>query len=140
MKRGAAMGYPAARPSTGAPQSGRLFGTRIGRVLALVIVPVMAAPSDVCASDKEAGQALYERNCQACHGASGNGEGPAARSLRPRPTSFTASAYWAGTSDQAVAAAIVGGRPGTAMMAFQTFSSEQLDDLVSYLRTLSPTP
>ena len=112
----------------------------MGRGLALVLVAVMTVSTRVHASDEEAGKVLYERNCQACHGVSGNGDGAAARSLRPRPTPFNASAYWAGTSDEAVVAAIVGGRPGTSMMAFQTFSSEQLDDLVAYLRTLSSTP
>jgi mono/diheme cytochrome c family protein len=108
--------------------------------LALAFVPVMTLSSLTHAADAGAGKTLYERNCQACHGASGGGDGPAARSLRPRPTKLNTAAYWAGTTNEAVKSAIREGRPGTSMMAFATLSPKQLDDVVAHLRTLSPTP
>lgn len=33
----------------------------------------------------EAGERLYEQSCATCHGATGNGDGPAAKALDPRP-------------------------------------------------------
>ncbi len=33
----------------------------------------------------EAGKRLYEKSCAACHGATGNGDGPAAKALDPPP-------------------------------------------------------
>jgi mono/diheme cytochrome c family protein len=31
---------------------------------------------------------LYEKNCQSCHGASGKGDGPAAKVMKPPPQDF----------------------------------------------------
>lgn len=33
----------------------------------------------------EAGEAIYEANCAACHGPGGNGDGPASMGLDPKP-------------------------------------------------------
>jgi mono/diheme cytochrome c family protein len=37
----------------------------------------------------EEGKLLYGIYCQSCHGSEGRGDGPMARSLRPRPTDLT---------------------------------------------------
>ena len=34
------------------------------------------------------GKKLYEQNCVACHGAKGDGKGPAAAALKPAPSDF----------------------------------------------------
>ncbi|MFQ5772303.1 MAG: c-type cytochrome, partial [bacterium] len=39
------------------------------------------------------GQQVYNRACVACHGKSGDGNGPAAKYLDPRPRDFTAGTY-----------------------------------------------
>ncbi|MEX2158645.1 MAG: CopD family protein [Dehalococcoidia bacterium] len=36
----------------------------------------------------EAGQVVFERNCMACHGQGGRGDGPAGRNLNPPPADF----------------------------------------------------
>ena len=38
----------------------------------------------------EKGKASFSRNCVACHGAKGEGDGPAAKALKPRPRNLVA--------------------------------------------------
>jgi len=112
--------------------------------LAPLVVPLLVAAasfsSPALADDTAAGKSIYERNCLACHGAKGAGDGPAARALRPPPTPFNTADFWSKTTDAKVKAAIKTGRPGTSMMAFGSLTPEQLDSLVAYLRSFAPTP
>src|SRR4030042_7127417 len=39
----------------------------------------------------EKGKEIYERMCVLCHGQKGDGNGPAAKGLNPKPTNFTES-------------------------------------------------
>ena len=41
------------------------------------------------AATLELGRSVYERDCIGCHGPKGDGQGPAARFLSPRPRDFT---------------------------------------------------
>lgn len=91
------------------------------------------------AADPAAGKVLYAASCTACHGTAGNGKGPAAVALKPKPTDFTAAAYWAGKTDAQVATAIRAGRPGTSMSSFTELSDADVADLVAYLRSFSAT-
>jgi mono/diheme cytochrome c family protein len=42
---------------------------------------------------RAAGKALYDKYCSQCHGETGDGEGPAAPFLRPKPRDFTTGKY-----------------------------------------------
>jgi len=80
---------------------------------------------------------LYDRYCLACHGAFGNGEGPAAPWLWPPPRDFTTGAFkWRSTASGQpptradVRAAIRNGTPGTSMHAFDdALTEDQIDAL-----------
>lgn len=91
------------------------------------------------AGDAAAGKELYAANCTACHGVKGDGRGPAAVALNPKPADFTSASFWQGRTDAQVAGSIRSGRPGTSMTGFTQLSEGDLDDLVTYLRTLAPT-
>ena len=91
----------------------------------------------VWAGDAERGQAIYGSNCVACHGKSGDGKGPAAQSMRPPATDFTAAEWWKGKTDDQIAKMIKDGRAGTSMVAFPKLSADELDDVVAYLRELA---
>ncbi len=95
-----------------------------------------AAPA-AHAADAGSGKAIYEANCTACHGTAGNGKGPAAVALTPKPTDFTAAAYWEGKSDAQVLGSVKAGRPGTSMTAFTQLSAAELGSVVEYLRGFS---
>lgn len=83
-----------------------------------------------------AGRAIYVAKCQACHGATGKGDGPAARALQRPPRDFSQPTFWASRTDDQVKAVIRTGYPGpiTLMRGFP-MPEAQLDDLVVYLRT-----
>jgi cytochrome c oxidase cbb3-type subunit 2 len=60
-------------------------------------VPQTAAARAPAAADGEAlrrrGRAVYARRCAGCHGPDGDGNGPAATFLSPRPRDFTAGVF-----------------------------------------------
>ena len=64
-----------------------MAGIRVLAVTAaLLIVPGVAWGQ---AGDANAGKAVYERKCLLCHGEKGDGKGPAAELLDPKPRDFT---------------------------------------------------
>lgn len=92
------------------------------------------------------GAILYDRFCVACHGSYGDGKGPAAPWLWPRPRDFTRGEYkWRSTPSGApptsedLARAIRHGVPGTSMHPFgATLTDEHVDALVAHLRGFAP--
>ena len=56
--------------------------------------PVLSSP-EVLAE----GKALYQRNCQLCHGASGRGDGPATGYVKPAPADISTPAAQAAMTD-----------------------------------------
>lgn len=80
------------------------------------------------------GQAIFAANCVVCHGAAGQGDGPQATTLNPRPPDFT-QPHTAYHSDGYLFNAIKDGFPGSAMPAWDSkFSDPEKWDLVNYLR------
>lgn len=89
--------------------------------------------SDVTVSgDAKRGAELWSAHCASCHGASG--EGASAQSL-------TKPSFLSTVSDGFLRYAIVHGRDGTPMPAFEeTLSAQEIDDLVVYLRSFEERP
>lgn len=107
-------------------------GGAIALLVAWFAVPASAAVDD--------GKSIYTAKCSACHGASGKGDGPAARALPKPPRDFTDPAFWAGTNDDAVKTVIKNGLPGTIMRGFP-MPEDQSAALVAYLRSFAaPAP
>ena len=48
----------------------------------------LANPLPTSTENISAGKRLYQTHCQACHGVSGKGDGPACKSLAPRPANL----------------------------------------------------
>lgn len=83
------------------------------------------------------GAALYAKECRACHGDGGRGDGPAARALFPAPTDLTSYALLHGTSPLAFYQRLTMGVAGTAMPSFETrLSAEDRWALALYAATL----
>jgi mono/diheme cytochrome c family protein len=86
------------------------------------------------------GKNLFALNCASCHGTSGQGNGPAAAALNPKPRDFT-SGYWRyGGGVARVVRTISEGSPGTAMAAFMSIPLQDRFALAHYVRSLSPKP
>lgn len=84
---------------------------------------------------------LYEHNCAACHGQTGNGNGPAADTTTEEPTAFADSAYMFMMRGDVLYAKIRRGGMGTDMPNFGTlFTQDETLALVDYLWVLAFAP
>lgn len=82
------------------------------------------------------GETLYARNCAACHGETGDGDGPGGRYMEERPTDFTNARTMAGGSSEIYYAKIRRGGMGTGMPYWGTiFTEEESWSIVDYLWT-----
>jgi alcohol dehydrogenase (cytochrome c) len=75
-----------------------------------------------------AGQALYNQNCAACHGASAQGD---------RGPSLVSGVFRHGGADGQIFLSIRSGIRGSQMPAFAQFSSDQIWQIIAFLRDLS---
>lgn len=94
--------------------------------------------------DAARGDALYRRNCAACHGANGDGRGPIARDLEPRPRDLTTGAFAfrstpSGTppTDDDLFVTITRGIPGTAMAGWGALPADDRWQLVYAVEAFS---
>src|SRR5262249_16910988 len=94
--------------------------------------------------DANAGKGTYERKCLLCHGEKGDGNGPGAEHLVPRPRDFTKGLYKVRTTanktpaDQDVFNVVTHGMPGTSMPAWAVLPDRERWNLVAYLKTFAP--
>jgi copper transport protein len=85
------------------------------------------------------GQLLYQQHCATCHGETGTGNGPAARSLLPPPADLTQHVRWHSTEQ--LDWFIANGVQGTSMIAFaDALDPAQRSDVISHLHALARAP
>jgi copper transport protein len=90
-------------------------------------------------SSIQAGQALYQANCLACHGPLGRGDGPIGLTLNPRPADLTQHAVPGVHTDGQLFLWISNGYPNSVMPGFSDKLSEtDRWNLVNFIRTLAP--
>jgi mono/diheme cytochrome c family protein len=105
---------------------------------ALATMGCLLVPGGASAEVEIPGQATYRAQCAMCHGEQGNGDGPAAAMLNPKPKDLGAADFWTGRTEGSVAEVVRQGKPDSAMMGYQSvLSAEQIRDVVTYLRSLS---
>lgn len=89
-----------------------------------------------------AGRSLYAQHCAACHGSSGEGNGPAAGELATPPRDLTERGQWRWVQngndnmELELARLIKFGRPGTSMPGTEWLSDEELRDVIAFLSTI----
>jgi mono/diheme cytochrome c family protein len=89
----------------------------------------------------ELGEALYGRDCAACHGLQGAGDGVMAGDLPETPHDWTDPTYLMGASDALLHGKIVRGGMGTGMPGWgDIYTDEQVWALVAYLRSFGFAP
>jgi cytochrome c oxidase cbb3-type subunit 2/cytochrome c oxidase cbb3-type subunit I/II len=86
--------------------------------------------------DAVRGRELFATSCAGCHGPRGEGDGPAASSLRPQPANLAAHEY----TTARLSDALWNGVAGTAMHAWRDHSLEDLAALAGAVRELSAMP
>ena len=88
------------------------------------------------------GRPLYEQNCVACHGAAGDGKGPRAAVIVPKPRSFVSVESRAAFSRPVLVLSITQGKRGTGMPAWEkVLSPQEIADVAEYVfqRFISPS-
>ncbi len=128
-------------------RSGRVrppgFLAAAGVVAVLAAAWTAAAPEALAAQDIDRGRELYDRWCAACHGFEGDGHGPAATWMLPRPRDFTRGVYQIRTTaggelptDADLMRMIDEGMPGTSMPGWaDALSRRDREALVAYLKS-----
>ncbi|HJR66967.1 MAG TPA: cytochrome c/FTR1 family iron permease [Gemmatimonadaceae bacterium] len=92
------------------------------------------------ALDVAAGGALYAQNCASCHGATGMGDGPAARGMTPAPPPLGDAEAMADLTPALIFRVISVGIAGTPMIAWgDRLTADQRWDIVAYLHSLRAT-
>lgn len=90
------------------------------------------------------GQAVYMKRCVQCHGASGDGNGPVAVHMYPRPRDytrgifkFTSTPFGARPRREDLLATLHRGVVGTSMPSFRLLAKKDLEAVVDYVIVLS---
>ena len=90
------------------------------------------------------GARVYNARCAGCHGISGDGQGPAAEHLRPRPRDyrkgifkFTSTDYGAKPARHDLVRTIRRGAKGTSMPGFPWMLDEDIEAVIDYVLFLS---
>lgn len=80
------------------------------------------------------GRTFYLANCATCHGARGDGQGPRAYFIRPRPRNFTDAGARQTFNRPALFAATAKGKLGTEMPAWdKVLSAQEIADVAEYV-------
>ncbi len=94
--------------------------------------------------DPKKGKAKYVENmrCSACHGDTGQGNGPAAVALNPKPRNFQDAAYMKAKSDDHLFKVIKNGGPAVGLSPLMApfgpqLSDKEIWDIIAYIRTLA---
>lgn len=87
------------------------------------------------------GEKLYRYACATCHGVLGDGRGPSAEPLDPKPRDLTTGEYIMGGTDREIYQSISAGVPGSTMPAWRDLlSRDQRWGLVEYVKSLPVRP
>ncbi len=90
------------------------------------------------------GRVVYERHCAACHGVTGDGNGPAAVWLYPKPRNFSAGQFKIKSTpgqslptDDDLFQSVTRGLPGSSMPSFAYLTVRERGDVVQYVKHLT---
>ncbi len=117
------------------------------RILKRSIFPVIASctlammVNGVLAADPDAGQQKFQQFCTTCHGENGQGDGPAAASLKPAPRDLSDAEWQASVDDQHILVVTRDGGAAAGLSPMMTpwghsLSEEDLHNIVAYIRSL----
>ncbi len=81
-------------------------------------------------TEENMGKTLYTNNCEICHGAKGDGNGPAASTFSPKPRDFTDPKFWQDNVDKKISDAI---ENGIGVMPALELSTDQIKAVIDYM-------
>src|SRR5262249_31291774 len=141
-------------------RAGTLAGAALAQGISLLVFlwPTFVTPSfageetsqqhdakrPLIAADAAAGKPLYLRECSGCHGERGNGTGPAADFVDPRPRDFTMGRFKLRSTPSGqppttadILRTIEHGIPGTAMPSFAFLPEDERREIGAYVLELA---
>jgi mono/diheme cytochrome c family protein len=103
------------------------------------------APVGTISADPARGRALYATYCASCHGPGGDGDGPVAAGLDPKPAKHSDGRYMNALSDAHLFRVIQEGGPAVGKSPLMapwggTLGDQQIHDLVAFVRSLADPP
>jgi mono/diheme cytochrome c family protein len=126
--------------------------------LAIAILITVAALAGACGNDSKSSsdqqsaavlaeaEEMYKTKCERCHGVVGNGNGPFAGTMRPRPHNYTDQAWQASVTDDQLKEMILRGGvnmgKSPAMPGYPSLKHrpDLLDALIKLLRSYGQHP
>jgi len=133
-----------------------IYGRRFGAILFFIAVclanglvaetTAKTAVSGSTDSDSKvlAGKAVYDQHCAACHGLNGDGNGPAAVWLYPKPRHFNSGLFKIKSTpvgflptDDDLLQTITRGMPGSSMPSFTYLSELERREVVQHVKQLT---
>ncbi len=104
---------------------------------AVDLLIITNSSADIISKGKE----LFGKNCTACHGADGKGDGAAAAALNPKPRNFHKLTGWTnGTKFSDIYKTIQEGVPGTGMSSYDFIPVGDRIAITQYIRSLAKYP
>jgi mono/diheme cytochrome c family protein len=91
------------------------------------------------AESVQRGRGIFLERCFGCHGRIGDGKGPNALEMLPRPRNLANHSFFAGLPDSRLFESITYGIVGTGMPPWDMLPESERWDLVNYVRNLSST-
>ncbi len=80
------------------------------------------------------GRTFYDANCATCHGTAGDGKGPRAYFINPKPRDFREASFRSRANRPMLFAAVGNGRNGTEMPAWnKVLNDQQIADVSEYV-------
>ncbi len=100
-----------------------------------LLVQLLSVPQVRAAVDQTHAEAIYFRHCAVCHGEQGDGKSRAQFGLDPPPRDFTSAESWHELSRERMIVSVKYGRPGTAMVGWDTrLNDVEIEAVVDYIR------
>ncbi|MDH3504635.1 MAG: cytochrome c [Nitrospirota bacterium] len=106
---------------------------QVGMAVVIAMLSGGAVLADGPKGNAESGERVYRNNCLNCHGAKGQGDGPVADSLTPRPADLTSEMVQK-KPEKELLRIILEGKPGAPMPAWKgDLSDQHIQDVLAYL-------
>ena len=106
-------------------------------VLALALVAAAPPPTPEL---MKTGKQVYDVNCAACHGATGEGNGPVAFAIKPPPRNLVKDPFKAGDTVEQIFKTVSDGLPNTKMVGYPTIKEPDRWALAYYVRAFRIKP
>jgi hypothetical protein len=108
-----------------------------------IVLVASQSPARAAAKEPDRGPSVYAQHCAACHGPNGDGNGPAAVWLYPKPRDFSAGLFKIKSTpgqslptDEDLFQSVTRGLPGSSMPSFTCYSEQERRGTGQYTKRL----